>query len=155
VPAERIGLAGISLGAATTLIATGHEPGVAATWVDSSYADLPSIIRDELARSGYPTFLDAGAVLAARLLSGDDLASYSPLDGINGLDGRPIYITHGEKDDRIAVRYGHELEAAAESSGSPTTWFVAGSGHTQAMVDQPDEYERRLVEFFSQTVGGE
>jgi uncharacterized protein len=154
VPAERIGLVGVSLGAATTLIATGHEPAVAATWEDSSYADLPSIIRDELTRSGYPTFLDTGAVLAARLMSGDDLTSYSPLDGINQLDGRPIYITHGDKDDRIAVRYGHDLETAAKAAeSSPKTWFVAGSGHTQAMVDEPDEYERRLVEFFSQTIG--
>ena len=154
VPAERIGLLGVSLGAATTLIATGHEPGVAATWEDSSYADLPSIIRDELTRSGYPTFLDLGAVLAARLLSGDDLTSYSPLDGINQLDGRPIFITHGDQDDRIAVRYGHDLEAAAGAAGSsPSTWFVADSGHTQAMVDQPDEYERRLVEFFESTIG--
>jgi fermentation-respiration switch protein FrsA (DUF1100 family) len=155
VPADRIGLLGVSLGAATTLIATGHEPGVAATWEDSSYADLPSIIRDELTRSGYPTVLDTGAVMAARLLSGDDLTSYSPLDGINQLDGRPVFITHGDLDDRIAVRYGHDLEAAAETAGStPTTWFVTGCGHTEAMVAQPDEYERRLVEFFTSTLGG-
>src|SRR4029450_678129 len=69
VPADRIGLLGVSLGAATTLIATGHEPGVAATWEDSSYADLPSIVRDELTRSGYPTFLDTGAALTARVVS--------------------------------------------------------------------------------------
>jgi uncharacterized protein len=154
VPASRIGLVGVSLGAATVLIATGHEPGVAATWEDSSYADLPSIIRDELKRGGYPTFLDTGAVLAARLLSGDDLTSYSPLDGVNQLDGRPIFITHGDLDDRIAVRYGHALVAAAEAAGSaPETWFVARSGHTQAMVDQPEEYERRLVDFFTGTIG--
>jgi dipeptidyl aminopeptidase/acylaminoacyl peptidase len=154
-PADRIGLVGISLGAATTLIATGHEPGVAATWEDSSYADLPSIIRDELTRSGYPTFLDVGATTAARLLSGDDLTSYSPLDGVAALDGRPIFITHGDDDERIAVRYGHELAAAAEAAGShPETWFVPGSGHTEAMLDHPDEYERRLVDFFRHTIGG-
>lgn len=154
IPASRIGLVGISLGAATVLIATGHEPSVAATWEDSSYADLPSIIRDELAREGYPTFLDSGAVLAARILSGDDLVSGSPLDGIGRLAGRPIFITHGDLDQRVAVRYGHDLVAAAEAAGSnPATWFVAGSGHTQAMVDQPEEYERRLVDFFTATIG--
>jgi fermentation-respiration switch protein FrsA (DUF1100 family) len=154
VPAERIGLAGISLGAATVVIATGHELRVAATWEDSSYADLPSIIRNELTRAGYPTFLDTGAVLAGKLISGDDLTAGSPLDGVNRLAGRPIFITHGELDERIAVRYGHDLAAAAEAGGSPVgSWFVPGSGHTQAMVDQPDEYERRLVEFFSGTIG--
>ncbi|HEX5014527.1 MAG TPA: alpha/beta fold hydrolase [Candidatus Limnocylindrales bacterium] len=151
---NRIGLAGISLGAATVLIATGHEQGVAATWEDSSYADLPSIIRDELTRSGYPTFLDIGAVLMARIESGDDLVSYSPLDGVEHLDGRPLFITHGEEDERINVKYGHQLAGAvAADGGSAQTWFVAGSGHTQAMVDRPDEYERRLVEFFRATIG--
>ncbi len=155
IPADRIGLVGVSLGAATVLIATGHEPRVAATWEDSSYADLPSIIRDELTRSSYPTFLDTGAVLAARILGGDDLTSFSPLDGVNRLDGRPIFITHGDEDERIAVRYGHDLAAAAVTAGAtPQTWFVGGSGHTKAMVDHPVEYERRLVLFFQESIGG-
>lgn len=154
LPAERIGVAGFSLGAATALIATGHEPGIAATWEDSSYADLPSIIRDELERGGYPTFLDTGGVFAARLLSGDDLTSYSPLDGVEDLAGRPIFITHGEDDDRISADYGRELVAAAEAAGSrPGTWFVEGSGHTGAMLDQPDAYAGRIVEFFRSTIG--
>ena len=152
--AERIGLLGVSLGAATVLIATGHEPRVAATWEDSSYADLPSIIRDELTREGYPTILEPGAGLTARLISGDDLTSFSPLDGVNRLAGRPIFITHGDQDQRIAVRYGHDLATAATTAGStPQTWFVAGSGHTQAMVDHPDDYERRLIEFFATNLG--
>ena len=114
------------------------------------------MIRDELTRAGYPTFLETGGVLAARILSGDDLTSFSPLDGVKRLDTRPIFITHGDLDDRVAVRYGHELVAAAEAAGSnPETWFVAGSGHTQAMVDQPEEYERRLVDFFMATIGRE
>ena len=152
--ADRIGLVGVSLGAATVLIATGHEPRVAATWEDSSYAALPSMIRDELAREGYPTFLESGAGLVARLISGDDITSYSPLDGVRQLAGRPIFITHGDQDERISVRYGHDLVTAAEEAGStPGTWFVGGSGHTQAMVDHPAEYERRLVDFFTTALG--
>jgi fermentation-respiration switch protein FrsA (DUF1100 family) len=154
VPADRIGLVGISLGAATVLIATGHEPHVAATWEDSSYADLPSMIRDELTRSGYPTFLESGAGVVAKLMSGDDITSYSPLDGVKQLAGRPIFVTHGERDERINVRYGHDLVAAAEKAGStPGSWFVEGSGHTRAMVDHPAEYERRLIDFFTETIG--
>jgi dipeptidyl aminopeptidase/acylaminoacyl peptidase len=154
VPADRIGLVGISLGAATVLIATGHEPHVAATWEDSSYADLPSMIRDELTRSGYPTFLESGAGVVAKLMSGDDITSYSPLDGVKQLAGRPLFVTHGDQDQRINVRYGHDLVAAAEKAGStPGSWFVEGSGHTRAMVDHPAEYERRLVDFFTETIG--
>jgi len=146
-------LAGFSLGAATVLIAVGHEPGVAAAWEDSSYADLPSIIRDELTRSGFPTILEPGAVVMARIESGDDLISFSPLDGVQRLAGRPLFITHGEADDRINIKYAHELEAAvAAEGGTPRTWFVPRAGHTEAMLLQPAEYERHMAAFFRETI---
>ena len=149
VPASSIGLVGVSLGAATVLLATGAEPDVAAVWEDSSYADLPSAIDAELARSGYPTFLAVGGVLAARLISGDDLTSYSPLDAVARLDGRPLYITHGTADSRLVVDYGHRLEAAVlADGGSVESWYVDGAEHVEAVVTHADEYERRLVGFF-------
>ncbi|HUQ79316.1 MAG TPA: alpha/beta fold hydrolase [Patescibacteria group bacterium] len=154
VAPDRIGLAGVSLGAATSLIAAGREPAVAGVWADSSHADLPEFIRDELARQGYPTFLDIGAVVAGRLLRGDDLAAVSPLDSVRRFAGRPLSITHGEADVVIDVRHGRALVAAARASGTtPATWFVPGSGHTLAMVDQPTEYERRIVAFFRAALG--
>ena len=149
VAPDRIGLAGVSLGAATALIAAGRERGLAGVWADSSHADLPEFIRDELARQGYPTFLDIGAVVAGRMLRGDNLAAVSPLDGVRMFAGRRLFITHGEADVVIDVRHGHELVAAAHAGGTaPGTWFVPDSGHTLAMVDQAAEYERRIVEFF-------
>lgn len=146
----RIGLLGISLGAATVLLAAGAEPGVAAVWEDSSYADLGSAVDAELTREGYPTFLAAGGVLAARLLSGDDLVSYSPLDAVLRLDGRPLHISHGTEDKRLSVQYGHQLEAALRADGGAvTTWFVEGAAHAEAMITHAAEYEPRLVDFFS------
>jgi len=155
IPAERIGLLGISLGAATVLIAAGEEPAVAAVWEDSSYADISVAIRAELRRNGYPEFLEAGGVAMARLLSGDDLAGLSPLGGVRKLDGRPLFVTHGEDDERLSVEYGRELVAAVESAGGDVeAWFVPGSGHTGAMVTEPEGYEERLVGFFRRTLGG-
>ena len=148
-----IGLLGVSLGAATVLLATGAEPEVAAVWEDSSYADLPSAIDAELSRDGYPTFLAFGGVLAARLISGDDLTSYSPLDAIGKLDGRPLAITHGTADTRLSVDYGHRLEAAARAAGGPVeAWYVDGATHTEAMLTDTDEYEQRLVDFFDRSL---
>ena len=153
VPASSIGLVGVSLGAATVLLATGQEPEVAAVWEDSSYADLQSAIDAELTREGYPTFLAFGGVLAARLISGDDLTSYSPLDAVHRLAGRPLFITHGTADTRLSVEYGHRLEAAARADGgSVETWYVDGAEHVEAVVTHADEYERRLVDFFRRSL---
>ncbi|MBA2381532.1 MAG: prolyl oligopeptidase family serine peptidase [Chloroflexi bacterium] len=151
----RVGLVGISLGAATALIATGLEPRLAAVWADSSYADLPGYIRDELARRGYPTFLDVGAVVAGRILHGDDLAAVSPLESVHRLAGRPIFVTHGEGDEVVKVSDGRDLVAAVEADGGrPGSWFIPGSRHTMAMVEQPAQYEERLVGFFRVALGG-
>ncbi len=148
-----IGLVGISLGAATVLLAAGREPGVAAVWEDSSYADLGTAIDAELTRERYPTFLAFGGVLAARLISGDDLVSYGPLDAVGMLDGRPLSITHGTDDTRLSVDYGHRIEAAARAEGGAVeTWYVDGAEHTEAMVTHAAEYERRLVGFFARSL---
>jgi dipeptidyl aminopeptidase/acylaminoacyl peptidase len=148
-----IGLVGISLGAATVLLAAGQEPGVAAVWEDSSYADLATAIDAEMTRSDYPTYLTFGGLLAARLISGDDLVSYSPLDAVHRLDGRPLFITHGTADTRLSVDYGHRLEAAVRADGGAVeSWYVEGAEHTKALGTHADEYEQRLIGFFGSSL---
>jgi dipeptidyl aminopeptidase/acylaminoacyl peptidase len=149
IVADRIGLVGISMGAATVMIATGEEPGVAATWEDSSYADIGVAISDELARNGYPTFLAPGGTLLARFASGDDLTTLSPLGAVAKLNGRPLFITHGDADQRLSVRYAHDLASALRTSGGNyELWIVPGSTHANAMVTNTQEYEQRLSDFF-------
>ena len=149
IPAERIGLVGISLGAATVLIASGEEAGVVAAWEDSSYADIGVAIRAELVRNGYPQFLEFGGVTMARILSGDDLRSRSPLAAVRKMTGRSLFITHGEADDRLTVAYAKDLIAAAERADVDVdSWLVPGVPHAQAMGRARAEYERRLVGFF-------
>ena len=76
--------------------------------------------------------------------------SYSPLDAALRLDGRPLFITHGTADTRVSVDYGHQLEAAVRAQGGNVeSWFVEGAEHTKALSTEPDEYERRLVDFFN------
>ena len=149
VPERRIGLLGFSLGAATTMIAMGQEPRIAAIWADSSYGDIGSALRDELARNGYPTILQAGGVLAGRIVGGVDLESHSPLETTTLLHGRPIFLTHGLLDQRINVRYAYELAASVAAHGEVAgLWIVPDAGHTEAIRLHPAEYEQRLSDFF-------
>ncbi|MCS6910152.1 MAG: prolyl oligopeptidase family serine peptidase [Anaerolineales bacterium] len=146
---ERIGLYGTSLGAATTLIAFAEEPRIAAAFVDSPYADLPTVIAEELARNNYPTFLIPGGLLMARLVAGDDLIAHSPADAVRRAAGRPLFIVHGDADTRIDLHHTRDLMALAEETGADlTVWLPAGVGHVEGAIMLPDEYEQRLVEFF-------
>jgi dipeptidyl aminopeptidase/acylaminoacyl peptidase len=152
---SRVGLMGFSLGAATVLIAAGQESRVAAVWEDSSYADVGVAIRAELARNSYPTWFEPAGYLVARIVSGDDLGSLSPIGAVERLGPRPLFITHGDADARLSVQYAHDLAAAYRANGGTVDpWIVPGSGHTRAIFEQPAEYERRLAVFFAAALGG-
>ncbi len=151
--AGQVGIYGESLGAGTTLIAFGAEPRVAATFVDSPYADLKEIIHEELARNHYPTMLADGTVLMARFVTGDNLLAHSPQDAIVKDAGRPIFIVHGTGDQRINVHHTQQLAAlATETSANVTVWMPPGVDHVGAEFDLPQEYEQRLVAFFDQVL---
>lgn len=155
VPERRIGLLGFSLGAATTMIAMGQEPRIAAIWADSSYGDIGSALRDELARNGYPTILQAGGVLAGKIIGGVDLESHSPLETTTLLHGRPIFLTHGLLDQRINVRSAYELAGSVAAHGEVAgLWVVPDAGHTEAIRLHPAEYDQRMSEFFLGALGG-
>ena len=150
---NQIGLYGVSLGAGTTLIAFGEEPRVAATFVDSPYADLKQIMDEELARNHYPTFLADGSIFMARVTTGDNLLAHSPQEAILNDAGRPIFIVHGTGDQRINVHHTQELANRASQTGANlTVWMPDGVGHVSAEFDLPQEYEKRLAAFFSQSL---
>lgn len=150
IPAERIGLLGNSLGAATTLIAFSQEPRVAAAFVDSPFDDLRQIIGEELDRYNLPHFLMPGGLWMARLISGDDLLAHNPSDAVRLAGDRPIYIVHGTADQRINVEHSRQLGALAEETGANVTvWIVEGVDHVMAAATNSAEYQERLVAFFT------
>lgn len=155
VPARRIGLFGFSGGAMASMIAMGEEPAVAAVWADSSDTDAAEVFRDGAVGLGLPAFVGTAPILAGRILSGEDLASKSPIAALARLGGRPIALTQGALDERLNPAYlGRLADAARAAGGNPVVWQVADARHTQAHFLHPAEYERRLAEFFLPALGG-
>lgn len=154
LPPGRVGLFGISLGAASVVIAAGDEPRVAAVWSDSGYGDLDDATRAELRRNRLPGFLLPGGHLAGRLLDGPGLQAKSPALAMARLRDRAVFVTHGSLDARLDVRYVDQLVDAGVAAGARVeSWIVDGSRHASAIVDRPAEYEQRLVDFFNRTIG--
>lgn len=153
IPAGRIGLFGVSLGAGAAIIATGEEPRVAATWEDSGFADLTQVMHHQMGAYLIPQFV-VDLALGVGRLQGVDIAT-RPVDSLERLSGRPISIVHGEADQSVPIDQARQLIAAAEAhGGQPVVWLLPGVGHVGAMADGPREYERRLVEFFDGSLGG-
>jgi dipeptidyl aminopeptidase/acylaminoacyl peptidase len=146
---RQVGIFGGSLGAGSVSIAMGEEPRVAAVWADSGWSNMEVAIREELAFRGYPTWLEPAAIFMARLIGGVDLTSRNPEKAVRRLAGRPFAIVHGDPDPRILTHHAFDLAAAARDGGvTVEPWIIPGLGHTIGMFLLPDEYERRLVEFF-------
>ncbi|MEO8470496.1 MAG: alpha/beta fold hydrolase [Chloroflexota bacterium] len=149
IPSTSIGIAGMSMGAAVAINAAGEEPGLAALWEDSAFADVPGIVRDELAHHGSPTALEPGALLLGKVISGYDLAAHSPLAEIAKVAGRPVFVTHGGADSLISPRYAEALAATVRANGgSVSPWIVEGAEHTRAITIDTALYETNLDAFF-------
>jgi uncharacterized protein len=149
IPAANIGLFGISLGGATSLIAFGEEPRIRALWNDSGFADVRNLVVGEVLRLSMPPFLTDTTLLTARLLANDDLEARTPLMAMATTAGRTVFITHGSADTLIPIANAYQLEATIRAAGgSVQTWYVDGATHTEAMGLYPAEYEARLLAFF-------
>jgi dipeptidyl aminopeptidase/acylaminoacyl peptidase len=158
VPEDRIGLLGMSFGSATSVIAGGEEPRVAAVWADSSPTDMRTALGLFLEdQTGLPDILVPGAILWARIIAGDDLTAKNPIEEVDRYGGRSIAFVHGERDPVLPATMANELHDRAAGAGatSPEPWIVPGAGHTQGVLVAPDEYETRLIRFFDQAIGGE
>jgi fermentation-respiration switch protein FrsA (DUF1100 family) len=149
---EKIGLLGMSLGAGTSIIAFGEEPGIAALWSDSAFADIDETVQDEVSRSGYPAFLASAGLNVAALL-GINAREHSPLEEISRHNNRPIMITHGDADTRLKVDFAYDLHAAAGPNAE--LWILEDMLHVQAVYRYSEEYQQRLGEFFRQALGSE
>jgi dipeptidyl aminopeptidase/acylaminoacyl peptidase len=146
---DQIGLYGISMGGAATLIAFGQEPRVAAAFVDSPFANMSETIKSELKQHHVPTFFETPAILMAGLINGERLLAHSPTEAINMDNGRPIFIVHETGDTRVSVNQTRELVALAqEKVANVSVWMPDGVEHVGAMFDFTNTYQQDLVSFF-------
>ncbi|MEI7742446.1 MAG: alpha/beta fold hydrolase [Chloroflexota bacterium] len=152
--ADRVGIFGESMGAAASAIAMAHEPGVAAAFLDSSFADIYTSTVYYAEMSGEPGWLVPGVLIVGQVLGGDNLLGPGPADLFQtSLAGRPIAIVHGAVDGTIDVEEASKLAAAAAVGGTKVTpWIVPASDHVTARFTQTAEFETRLRAFFDESL---
>ena len=145
-----IGLMGFSMGAATSILAAAGEPKITAVAVDSPYANASDLISQESARkTPFPEWLIPVFIPTAKLMAngfyGIDLGELVPERAVAGLT-YPIAVIHGTADERIPWEHGQRVaDAAPEGS---TLWLVPDVDHVDAFLTHPDEYARRVTEYF-------
>ena len=157
VQAEKVGVLGYSMGAATALLGVAEEPAIRAVVADSSYADISDLIAQETARETpfpewmVPVFVP-GMDLMAGLFFDVDIGAMIPQEAVARLD-YPVLLVHGTADERIPVDSSVRIHLASHPDSS--LWLVDGVGHTDAFDERPDEYVEKVVSYFESRLGGE
>jgi dipeptidyl aminopeptidase/acylaminoacyl peptidase len=145
---------GESMGAAIVLQALPTEPRICAAVAESPYASFREIGYERLTqRFGDGSFarrllvvpLVGEGFVYARLRYGVDLDQVSPATRV-ARTTTPVLLIHGMSDFNIPVRHCREI--LQHHSGPMELWEVPGAGHTQAYRTEPEEFERRVTDWF-------
>jgi uncharacterized protein len=158
-----IGGLGISMGAATLLLAAAREPAIQAVVSDSAYADAAPLLEREIPKQRVavigriPGALAPSALVMARILYGVDMFDARPVDSIARIAPRPLLLIHGAADDYVPITNFQQLEAAATAPATAhvTTWIVPNTRHAQAFKNTGAVYVTRVVAFFNAGLGAD
>lgn len=143
----RIILTGVSMGAATVMMAAGNPlpPNVIGVLADCGYTTPEEIIRIVLRKQRLLVNMVYPFVrLSARLLGGFRLHSDSPIEAMKRCKV-PVIFFHGECDDFVPCEMSRQLYEACASRKKLVT--VPGAGHGLCYLTDPELYIQQLQEF--------
>lgn len=141
-------LTGVSMGAATVLMASGLElpKNVKAVIADCPY-DAPSNIIKKVGATdmGLPVKLVYPLIKMGGMLYGKfNLEADSPVEAVKK-SGIPILLIHGDEDRFVPYQMSVNIHAAAPDKIHFHT--ISGSGHAINYVTAPEEYTKIVNEF--------
>ncbi len=147
----RIILTGISMGAATVMIASASNlcPNVIGVLADCGYTSAKAIIKKVMREMKLPAdLLYPLARLGARLFGGFDPDERSPIEAVKRARV-PIIFIHGDDDAFVPYEMSVENYNACVSRKRLVT--VKGAGHGLAYPIDPELYLNEITEFFKET----
>ena len=147
-PDVKIILTGISMGAATVLMAGGEElpDNVIGILADCGYSSQKEIQMKVIREMGLPPKLSYPFVkLAARVFGGFDLEETTPMEALQRIKV-PVIFFHGEADDFVPCSMSKAMYEACP--GKKDIYTVPGADHGLAYPVDPEGYVARARAFF-------
>lgn len=149
-PDVKIYLCGISMGAATVLMAAGKElpENVIGVLADCGYTSPKEIIQTVIRGLGLsPKLAYPFVKLGAKLFGRFDLEETSPVEAVNNCKV-PVFFVHGEADDYVPCEMSQRNYEACASRKRLMT--VPGAAHGLSYPVAQKQYLQAVGEFFSQ-----
>jgi pimeloyl-ACP methyl ester carboxylesterase len=142
-----IGIWGLSMGAATALMAS-QDSRVKAIIADSPYASMDKLL-DELLRNLFFMKKPFKALLKklGEWLLKIELSQVHPERTVQNAQ-KPIFIIHGDQDSQVHLSHSLMLKKA---NPNIQLWIVKDAHHGEAHQLYPEEYEKKVREFLNQS----
>ena len=147
---SRVGVLGFSMGGAVALSAAPLHPLIHVVVADGAFAEVRTLIEGGL-RERYKTgpltpWLAWAMLQAIGWRVAANVAQADPLRVIGELAPRAVLLIHGAQDPYVPMDSIRALYRAARPPKA--LWVVPEAGHREAAQLRPQEYERRVVDFF-------
>ncbi len=149
---QRIGLLGFSYGGMASMLAASICPDIHAVITDGGPARLRTVLATRLVELHLPRWFARPlawltvAIISLRL--GANLFRYEPVRWVGKIAPRPVFFIHGELDQYIP-----DFDDLVAAAGEPKeVWRLPGVAHTKASETYPEEFRRRVIEFFDRNL---
>lgn len=151
--AERIGIVGFSMGAVTSIMAASQEPSIGAVVADSPFSDLRSYLQGNMpVWTGLPNVPFTWTIMAILPPLIDlQVDQVSPVAVMPDMP-QPVLLIHADGDTAIPADESRRLAAAGRPERTEL-WIVRGDRHVGARSVDPAAYDRRVIEFFKESLG--
>ena len=148
VDARHIGVSGLSMGSVVALLVAARDQRVRAVVAECPYATAEAIMTRALQHFYHLPRFPFGVVskwlVERRLGQSIDLAN--AIDVIRRIAPRPVFLIADEAD---AVVGHEEARLLYETAREPKQfWLIPDAGHARGWHAAPEEYERRVLDFF-------
>jgi pimeloyl-ACP methyl ester carboxylesterase len=150
---KRLGVFGLSMGAAVAAMAVPAHPEIKAVVMESPFTDYRQVVRrwawSNLRVPYFPVMMIVLWLLRLRV-GREDVDSYSPIRFISRVAPRPVLFIGGAQDRLMPPKDVLALFAAAQSPKE--LWMIPEASHCKCRDVAGPEYDRRLGEFFLKTL---
>ena len=150
---KRLGVFGLSMGAAVAAMAVPDQPEVKAVVMESPFTDYRQVVRrlawNNLHIPYFPLMMIVLWLLRLRV-GREDVDSYSPVRFISRVAPRPVLVIGGAQDRLMLPDDVRALYAAAREPKE--LWMIPGASHGKCRELAGAEYDRRIMEFFIKTL---
>lgn len=146
-PGERIGVIGVSMGGAATVLAA-PPLEVNAMILEMVYSDLDHAAGNRLSArlGGWARILTPLLTRQFGIRSGVNAETLQPIKRVREIAVPKLFVA-GAEDRYTTVEESRQMfNVAAEPK---ELWIAEGVGHIDVYMAKPEEYERRVLSFFS------